>query len=423
VFSLTGDVTRNAVSFTGQSSAGTAVFNTNINQSIITSKTNATDSLTTDTLLVYRTGTGLLQMTKQVFFNHIATIPVGTILPFAGITPPTGYLLCDGSEVLIATYATLYSVIGYTYKAAQLLQGAATFAIPDFRGRFALGKDNMNNSLSVPYKDNSGTLVSAGGGTASRVTDITGSTLGASSGTQGVTLTTSNIPDHRHNLNSGVAQYYAAGLPGATADYDFNFFGGLKKAKVTFDPKMFGVTSVMPGMINSGSGYYSPRYNIKSSSSNVWGTMDKPINPNISTIDKSTNTVSSKVDSDGFDDTVDYNNDSYVDASDYAFFQQKMKKEQENKNIGTADEILNTATNGDGTSTGSTTTDELNPVREKQIKKNEVIEDPLKPKKATQIKNPNDKKTDFVYLPGTNNKINLGFTELNQYKTRNFILN
>lgn len=222
-------------------------------------------------------------------------------------------------------------------------------------------------------------------------------------------------------------------LPGATADYDFNFFGGLKKAKVTFDPKMFGVTSVMPGMINYGYGsgsYYSPRYNIKSSSSSVWGTMDKPVNPNISTIDKSTNTVSSKVDSDGFDDTVDYNNDTYVDASDYAFFQQKMKKEQENKNIGTANEILNTATNGDGTSSGSTTTDELNPVREKQIKQDEdieeqviednIIKDPLKPKKSTQIKNPNDKKTDFVYLPGTNNKINLGFTELSQYKPRNF---
>jgi hypothetical protein len=218
VFSLTGDVTSNAVSFTGQSGSGTAIFSTSINQSIITSKTVATDSLTTDSLLVYRAGTGLLQMPKQVFFNHIATIPVGTILPFAGSTAPAGYLLCDGSEVLIATYATLYSIIGYTYKASQLLQGAASFALPDFRGRFALGKDNMNNSLSVPYKDNSGTLVSAGGGTASRVTDITGSVLGASSGTQGVTLTTANLPEHKHNLNSGVSQYYAAGLPGAGAD-------------------------------------------------------------------------------------------------------------------------------------------------------------------------------------------------------------
>jgi len=218
VFSLTGDVTSNSVSFTGQSPLGTAVFTTSINQSLITSKTVTTDSLSTDSLLVYRQGSGLLQMSKQVFFNHVATIPVGTILPFAGITPPTGYLFCDGSEVLISQYALLYSIIGYTYKAAVLLQGAATFALPDFRGRFALGKDNMNNSFTVPYKDGSGVLVSAGGGAASRVTDITGSTLGSSSGTQGVTLTTSNLPDHKHNLSSGAAQYYAGGLPGAGAD-------------------------------------------------------------------------------------------------------------------------------------------------------------------------------------------------------------
>ena len=218
VFSLTGDVTSNAVSFTGQSALGTAVFTTSINQSLITSKTITTDSLSTDSLLVYRQGSGLLQMSKQVFFNHVATIPVGTILPYAGITPPTGYLFCDGSEVLISQYALLYSIIGYTYKAAVLLQGAATFALPDFRGRFALGKDNMNNSFTVPYKDGSGVLVSAGGGAASRVTDITGSTLGSSSGTQGVTLTTANLPDHKHNLSSGAAQYYAGGLPGAGAD-------------------------------------------------------------------------------------------------------------------------------------------------------------------------------------------------------------
>jgi microcystin-dependent protein len=218
VFSLIGDVTSNTVSFTGQSALGTAVFTTSINQSLITSKTITTDSLSTDSLLVYRSGSGLLQMSKQVFFNHVATMPIGTILPYAGSTPPTGYLLCDGSEVLISQYALLYSIIGYTYKAAVLLQGAATFALPDFRGRFALGKDNMNNSFTVPYKDGSGVLVSAGGGAASRVTDVTGSTLGSSSGTQGVTLTTANLPDHKHNLSSGAAQYYAAGLPGAAAD-------------------------------------------------------------------------------------------------------------------------------------------------------------------------------------------------------------
>jgi microcystin-dependent protein len=76
----------------------------------------------------------------------------------------------------------------------------------------------MNNSLSVPYKDGSGTLVSAGGGSASRVTDVTATTIGSGSGSQAVTLSTSNLPDHKHNLSRGAAQYYAAGLSGAAAD-------------------------------------------------------------------------------------------------------------------------------------------------------------------------------------------------------------
>ena len=220
-FSLTGDVTSNIVSFTGQSALGTAIFQTTINAGIISSKDKAIDSQLNDQLLVYRSGTGtpsLLRMEKSTFLNHVPTMPVGAIIPYAGTTPPTGYLFCDGSEVLISSYATLFGVIGYAYKATALLQGAGTFALPDLRGRFALGADNMNNNLQVPYKDGSGTLVSAGGGAKSRVTDITASTVGTGSGSQAVTLSKSNLPEHQHNLSSGAAQYYAAGLPGAASD-------------------------------------------------------------------------------------------------------------------------------------------------------------------------------------------------------------
>jgi microcystin-dependent protein len=217
-FSLTGDVTSNTISFTGQTTNGTAIFTTAINSSIITGKTTAIDSLATDEFLVYRPGTGLLNMTKTTLLTHVPTVPVGSMMPFAGTTLPTGYLFCDGSEVLISNYAVLFGIIGYTYKATALLQGAGTFALPDMRGRFALGRDNMNNGLQVPYKDGSGALVNAGGGAASRVTDITGSTLGGASGSQAVTMTTANLPDHKHNLSTPAAQYYAAGLPGAVAD-------------------------------------------------------------------------------------------------------------------------------------------------------------------------------------------------------------
>lgn len=38
-------------------------------------------------------------------------VPTGTILPYSGISTPSGYLLCDGSAVSRSTYATLFSAV------------------------------------------------------------------------------------------------------------------------------------------------------------------------------------------------------------------------------------------------------------------------------------------------------------------------
>ena len=219
-FSMSGDVTSAGFSYNGQTETGTAVFTTTISSDLITTKTAATDSTTTDKFLVYRTGTGLLSMTKQTLFNHIATVPVGSIIPFAGqaAAVPTGYLLCDGSEILTSSYPQLFAVIGYLYKPLATLSGSGTFALPDLRGRFPLGADNMNNGISVPSKSNTSVQITTITTPANRVADVTADTVGTGSGSQSVTLTKSNIPDHKHNMNSGVAQYYAGGLPGAGSD-------------------------------------------------------------------------------------------------------------------------------------------------------------------------------------------------------------
>lgn len=51
-------------------------------------------------------------------------------------TPPTNWLICDGSSLLRAgTYAALFAVIGTTYGTAD----ATHFNIPDFRGRSPIG--------------------------------------------------------------------------------------------------------------------------------------------------------------------------------------------------------------------------------------------------------------------------------------------
>jgi len=63
-------------------------------------------------------------------------LPTGLISAFGGDTPPTGFLMCDGSLISRATYATLFSVIGTNYGVGD---GSTTFGLPDLIRRFPLG--------------------------------------------------------------------------------------------------------------------------------------------------------------------------------------------------------------------------------------------------------------------------------------------
>ena len=65
-----------------------------------------------------------------------STIPAGIIMPYAGSSAPTDWLLCDGTAVSRSTYATLFAVISTTYGTGD---GSTTFNVPDFRGRTAIG--------------------------------------------------------------------------------------------------------------------------------------------------------------------------------------------------------------------------------------------------------------------------------------------
>jgi microcystin-dependent protein len=104
-------------------------------------------------------------------------VPTGSVIPYAGSSAPTGWVLCDGNTYdgnSGTSYAALYGVIGTTYGGT-----ISAFAVPDMRGRSVFGKDNM------------------GGTTASRITNagsgITGTTLGTTGGSQ-------LIPAHSHSF-------------------------------------------------------------------------------------------------------------------------------------------------------------------------------------------------------------------------------
>ena len=66
-----------------------------------------------------------------------ALFPVGSIWLYGGNTAPAGgtWMLCDGSELEQASFASLFSVIGTSYGSGS----AGRFNLPDMRGRFPLG--------------------------------------------------------------------------------------------------------------------------------------------------------------------------------------------------------------------------------------------------------------------------------------------
>jgi microcystin-dependent protein len=147
-FSITGDVTTNAsVSFNGTSNV---VLNTEISPTFVSNKVSVSDINENDLFLLSRPGsTSFNKVTRSVLLRGIGVVPVGSIMPFAGETLPPGYLLCDGSEQSRTVYARLFTVIGFRYRNQALLQGFQTFALPDLRGRFPLGRENMENGNTV----------------------------------------------------------------------------------------------------------------------------------------------------------------------------------------------------------------------------------------------------------------------------------
>lgn len=208
-------------------------FNTQLSSDFITNKQEVLDAKDSDILLVYRppvvgsTGpSGLVKTTKPNFVQNLALVPVGTIFPFAGKTLPAGYLLCDGSEQQRSKYTDLYLAIGYLYGDPSILRGLNTFRLPDLRGRFPLGLDNMDNDTIVPTTGNPTKTINTPAG---RITDATALTIGNSKGSESRQIELNNVPEHQHTLlgDNGTQFYAVNDLSGVPLDHgSTNSFGG-----------------------------------------------------------------------------------------------------------------------------------------------------------------------------------------------------
>ncbi|MBC7933901.1 MAG: tail fiber protein [Rhizobacter sp.] len=66
---------------------------------------------------------------------NYSNIIIGEIRLFAGGYVPTGFALCNGQILTIASNSTLFAVIGAQYGG----NGTSTFALPDLRGAVPVG--------------------------------------------------------------------------------------------------------------------------------------------------------------------------------------------------------------------------------------------------------------------------------------------
>lgn len=99
-------------------------------------------------------------------------IYIGSIFLFAGNFEPKNFAFCDGRLMSIAQNTALFAILGNTYGG----DGRVTFALPDLRGRVAVGVGTFPGGQNW--------------------------SLGEAQGTNSVTLTQENLAVHSHNVNA-----------------------------------------------------------------------------------------------------------------------------------------------------------------------------------------------------------------------------
>jgi microcystin-dependent protein len=99
---------------------------------------------------------------------------IGQIMPFAGNFAIKNWMMCQGQLLPISSYSALFAILGTTYGG----NGTTNFALPDLRGRAAIGwgqGPGMSNYV-----------------------------LGQSGGVENAALLPQNLPAHAHTVTEQV---------------------------------------------------------------------------------------------------------------------------------------------------------------------------------------------------------------------------
>jgi microcystin-dependent protein len=103
----------------------------------------------------------------EVYQAGFLLVPTGSITAFATGSAPGGWLICDGSSLLRASYPALFAVIGTTYGSVD----GTHFNLPNMKGRMLVGFNGSDTSFD---------------------------SMGEVGGSKTATLTTNELPAHTH---------------------------------------------------------------------------------------------------------------------------------------------------------------------------------------------------------------------------------
>lgn len=149
---------------------------------------------------------------------------VGEIRIFAFNFAPRGWALCNGQLLAISSNTALFSLLGTYYGG----DGKSTFALPNLQSRIPIHQ-GQGQGLS-PYN------------------------LGQNGGTENVTLSTQQMPQHNHTVN-------AVGSPGGANRVGGNLLANSTSGNVYNAPPSDGTTLAAAAIGNSGGG--QPHSNVQ----------------------------------------------------------------------------------------------------------------------------------------------------------------
>jgi microcystin-dependent protein len=134
----------------------------------------------------------------------------GEVKLFAGYFAPRGWAFCDGQEMQITQNTALYALLGNQFGG----NGRTTFALPDLRGRVAVGPRRGNG--------------------------LSNFTQGQQGGSKTNTLNTSQLPSHSHTA-SGVIR--ASSAKATSKDPTGNYFASARQVEGRNEFEVFSYTS------------------------------------------------------------------------------------------------------------------------------------------------------------------------------------